>query len=297
MGGSSSGTQATTQTATTTPAPAYSPYLSSSLKGIQSLSQPTTAEQAAFSGLESPQASGILSGYLPQQQNFAQTLYGGGGDFSAPLVNSYNSYVNNVSPLANASVNPYETPGFSDAMNTLRNDAYNQIAGSYAGAGRDPSGAGNFAQTFGRGVTQGAAPTIAAQYNANINNLLNANSGLLGAGYNTAQGLQGLQQTRFGNMAGGLEAAQGAQGAANSPFLQQLQAEAAKRGISMDAYLAQAGIALPASQAFGTTTTTGTGNQQQQMSGAQQFALISQGVKNLSGPLGQGAGALKGLLG
>ncbi len=283
MGGSSSGSTQQVQTATTTPAPAYSPYLSSSLKGIQSLSQPTTAEQSAFSGLESPQASGILSGYLPQQQSFAQALYGGGQDYSPIVGSAYQNYLGNVSPLASGSVNPYDTPGFSDAMNTLRNDAYNQIAGSYAEAGRDPSGAGNFAQTFGRGVTSGAAPTIAAQYNANINNLLNANSGLLGAGLNTAQGLSGLQQTKFGNMAGGLEAAQGAQGAANAPFLQQLQAEAAKRGISMDAYLAQAGIALPASQAFGTTTTTGTGNQTQQMSGAQQFALLAGGAKNIFG--------------
>ncbi len=281
MGGSSSGTQATTNTTTTTPASAFSPYLTNSLKGIGQLGTPTTNEGSAFQGLESPSASGILSGYVPQQQNFAQTLYGGGQDYSPIVGDAYKNYLGGVTPLANADLNPYATPGFSDAMNTLRQDAWNQTAGSYAAAGRDPSGAGNFAQTFARGVEQGAAPTIAAQYNTNYNNRLNAMTGLLGAGLNTAQGLSGLQQTKFGNMAGGLEAAQGAQGAANSPFLQILQAEAAKRGISMDAYLAQAGIALPASQAFGTTTTTGTGNQTQQMSGAQQFAMLAGGAGSL----------------
>ncbi len=230
--------------------------------------------------------SGILSGYQPQQANVAQTLYGGGQDYS-PIVNSaYNNYTNNVNPIANASLNPYETPGFSDAMNTLRNDAYGQIAGSYAAAGRDPSGAGSFPQTFGRGVTQGAAPTIAAQYNANVGNRLNAASGLFGAGGQTAGLLSGLQQTKFGNMQQGQQAAQGQQDIANSQYIQQLQAEAQRRGIPMSVLLAEAGIAAPAAQAFGTTTTTGTGQQQQQMSGAQQFALLSQGAGNLFGSRG-----------
>ncbi len=284
MGGSSSGTQAVANTTTTTPAPTYSPYLTGALKGISGLSQPTTQELGAFTNLENPNTSGILSGYLPQQMNLTQQLYSGGQDYSPMINDAYIRYGNNVNPVANASLNPYETPGFGDAINTITNDATNNIRQYFAGAGRDLSGMEN--QTTARGILQGVAPTIAAQYNSNVGNRLAASTGLFGAGVNTAQGLSGLQQTKFGNMAAGGEAAQGAQGFANSPFLQILQAEAAKRGIPMDAYLKEAGIALPASQAFGTTTSTGTGNQTQQMSGAQQFAYLTQGAKNLAGQSG-----------
>ncbi len=289
MGGQSSGTQAIANTTTTTPAPAYAGALNNSIKQIGNLANLTPLEQQGFLGLESGNVSGLLSGYLPQQQNVAQQLYSGGQNY-APIVNdAYNSYLQGVTPLANASLNPYETPGFSDAINTAKNDAFNTVASSYAAAGRDPSGAGSFPQTFERGFTQGAAPTIAAQYNTNVANRMAALSGMFGAGGTTAGILSGLQQTKFGNMLQGQPAAQGAQDVANSQYIQQLQAEAAKRGIPMEAYLAQAGIALPASQAFGTTTTTGTGNQTQQMSGAQQFALLGQGAGSI---LGQQKGIL-----
>ncbi len=297
MGGTSTGSTNQAQTSTTTPASWATPYLQNSLAGIGNLGQPTSVEQGAFAGLESPQASGILAGYVPQQQNFAQTLYGGGQDFSGIVGDAYKNYLGGLSPFTSGSLNPYDTPGFADAINTARNDAFNQVGSSYAAAGRDPSGAGNFGQTFGRGFAQGVAPTIAAQYNTNVGNRLSSLGNAYQAGGNTAGLLSGLQQTKFGNQGLASTAAQTSQQFANSPFLQQLQAEAAKRGISMDAYLAQAGIALPAAQAFGTTTGTGTGNQTQQMSGAQQFATLATGASKLLPFAPMGAGALKGLLG
>jgi hypothetical protein len=69
-------------------------------------------------------------------------------------------------PLLRPDYNPYNTPGFSDAINTMTSDITNQVNGSFAGAGRDFSGANQMA--LGRGLTSGLAPTIAAQYNQNV---------------------------------------------------------------------------------------------------------------------------------
>lgn len=303
MGGTSTGTttqgQNQTQTQQTTPWAPGGNAVQSIIGQMGDLSKLSPQEQSALAGLTG--SSGILSGYLPQQTNVANTLYGGGQNFAPIAQDAYNSYLSGATPIANASLNPYETPGFADALNTTRNDIYKQVADSYAAAGRDPSGAGSFAQTLGRGEMQGLAPTIAGQYNTNVQNRMGALSGMFNAGGSTAGLLSGLQQTQLGNMQAGAGAAQGAQDIGNSQFMQQLAIEAQRRGIPLSVLAQQAGIALPAAQAFGSTTGTGTNtgssNQSQTMSGAQQFALISGGIGKLLGPAQAGVGAVKGLLG
>lgn len=98
-----------------------------------------------------------------------------------------------------ADLNPYSTPGFSDALKTMTNDITNSVKGVYAGSGRDPSGAGSFAQSLGRGLTQGEAPTIAAQYNQNKANQMNAANSLFSGTGTTAGQITGQQQVPLAN--------------------------------------------------------------------------------------------------
>jgi hypothetical protein len=80
-----------------------------------------------------------------------------GSASSAPQVGmlntAYDSLRTNLAPTAGgANLDPYSTPGFRDAIQTAINDTTNQVKGSYAASGRDPSGAGSFAQSLGRGL-------------------------------------------------------------------------------------------------------------------------------------------------
>ena len=77
------------------------------------------------------------------------------------------------------------------------------INSQFAGAGRDLSGAN--AMALGKGLTQGMAPVLTAQYNANVNNALNASSQLGQAANQGAGSLSALQQTGFGNTGQGFD--------------------------------------------------------------------------------------------
>lgn len=105
-----------------------------------------------------------------------------------------------------AELDPYSTPGFSDAINTMTSDITNKVKGVYAGSGRDPSGAGSFAGSLGRGLTQGIAPVIQAQANTNKTNQLNAANTLYNAGNTTAGAVTGQNQIPLANMLQAIQA-------------------------------------------------------------------------------------------
>lgn len=112
-------------------------------------------------------------------------------DTSGPLgmlSGAFNTAKNALTPITTASLNPYETPGFSDAINTMTSDITKGVKSVYAGSGRDPSGAGSFAGSLGRGLTQGLAPAIASQFNANVGNRTNAANSLVSDAGNTSGG-------------------------------------------------------------------------------------------------------------
>jgi hypothetical protein len=73
-------------------------------------------------------------------------------------------------------------------------------------------------------------------------------------------------------MQAGIPAADAALTAQNWGPMQELAIEAQKRGIPLQMLAAQMGIALPAAQAFGATTGTGTGISQTQVPLLQQLA-------------------------
>jgi hypothetical protein len=241
----------------------------------------TGAETGALDTLVK-NAGTATSQYAPQIGEYAKTLLGGGGatDQAGNVNANYNRFVDQTNPLAsNMNYDPYNTPGFKDALSTTISDITNRTNGQFAAAGRDFSGANS--RTLGRGIMEGVSPTIAAQYNQNVNNQQGAARGLYDAGNTNSGLLATMNQQSLANRGQGVTAAGQATDAANYGANATLQAEAARRGIPVQALglLAQIGIPIAGlgGQSTGKSSTT------QQMSGAQQFGLLSQGFGNLFG--------------
>jgi hypothetical protein len=194
-----------------------------------SKTDPWTPATPMLQGLIS-QYSGLDTGVTPAQSSAASNLVNSsqnipnmGPDAQAAiqqafnlnttpqigmLGDAYNTYQKNIGGTASgAELDPYSTPGFSDAINTMKSDITNQVKGVYAGSGRSPSGAGSFAGSLARGLTQGIAPTIAGQYNTNKTNQMNAASSLFGGGGTTASGITGQE---LAPITAGMQGLQGA---------------------------------------------------------------------------------------
>ncbi len=279
MGGQSSSTQ--TQQSQSAPWEAAQPMLKTILgqlgTGLNNTGL-TQAESGALDQLSQNAARG--NPFSGQISDYAQSLFNGGGanDQAGNINQNYLNYRNATQPLAsNTSYNPYDTPGLKDAINTITSDVTNSTNGAFAAAGRDFSGANS--QALARGILQGVAPTIAAQYNQNIQNQQGAARDLYNAGNTNAGLLSGLQQQFLVNQGQGVTAAQSALDAQNYGANATLAAGAKRRGIPVQALslLAQIGVPIAGLGSQSSGTTTGT----QQMSGAQQFATIAGGIGNL----------------
>lgn len=279
MGGQSSTSQ--TQSSTTNPWAPAQPALNGILGQVNNgLSNTglTGQETGAINTLE--QNAGTASQYAPQIQSYATNLLNGGGatDQAGAVNQNYKNYYNQTNPLAsNTNYNPYDTPGFKDAINTATSDITNNTNGQFAAAGRDFSGANSMA--LGRGLTQGLAPTIAAQYNQNVSNQQGAAGNLYNAGNTNAGLLAGMTQQGLVNQGQGVTAAGQANDAANAGANATLAAEAARRNIPVQALGLLSQIGIPIAGLGGQST--GQSNGTQQMSGAQQFGTIANGTGNL----------------
>jgi len=279
MGGESKTSQ--TQNSTTAPWAEAQPALQgilSQLTGNLGKTGLTGAETGAIDTLSAN--AGQASQFAPQITDFAKSLLSGGGatDQAGAVNQNYQRYQDQTNPLAsNTNYNPYDTPGFKDALSTTISDITNATNGQFAAAGRDFSGMNS--QTLGRGIMQGVAPTIAAQYNQNVNNQQGAAGNLYNAGNTNAGILSGLNQQKLSNQGQGVTAAGAANDAANAGANATLQAEATRRGIPVQALGLLAQIGIPIAGLGGQSTGTSTGTQQ--MSGADQFNKIASGTGNL----------------
>jgi len=281
MGGESS--QQTQQSSQTSPWSAAQPALTGILDKLNPLinnSGLSNTSQNALSQLESNASGG--NPYATQISGVTSNLLNGGGAaaLTPGVNNAYSTFQSQTNPLAsNTDYNPYNTPGFSDAIKTMTSDITNNVNGMFAGAGRDLSGANQ--QALARGLSQGLAPTIAAQYNQNVQNQQGAAGNLYNAGNNTAGLLSNLQQTGLGNQLQGVQSVSDALAAQNYAPSTLLQLEQMKQQIPAQnlGLLAQIGIPIAGlgSQSTGTNNTTNN------MSGAQQFATIAGGVGSLFG--------------
>ncbi len=277
MGGQSSSTQ--TQQSQTAPWQAAQPMLQGILGQIGTGLNNTglaSAETGALNTLQSNAAQG--NPYAGQIGGYAQSLLNGGGaNAQAGNVQSnLGTFQSQLTPYANGSM-VGNNPALAAQLAQIQTDVGNSVNGQFAAAGRDLSGANQMA--YGRGVAAGEAPVIAAQYNQDVANQINAANSLYNAGNTTAGTLSGMQQNYLANQGQGVTAAQSALDARNYGANATLAEEAQRRGIPVQALslLTQIGVPIAGlgSQTNGTTTGT------QQMSGAQQFGEIAGGIGNL----------------
>jgi hypothetical protein len=291
MGGQSTTTQ--TQQSQTAPWAAAQPMLQNILGQIGTNLDNTgltSAETGALNALQASAAQG--NPYAGQIGSYAQSLLGGGAaNAQSPNVQSnLVNYQSQLTPYANGSMIG-NNPALAAQLAQIQSDVTNQVNGQFAAAGRDFSGANQ--QALARGIAQGEAPVIAAQYNQDVANQLGAANSLYGAGNTTANTLAGFQQNYLANQGQGVSAAQSAIDAQNYGANATLAEEAQRRGIPVQALglLAQIGAPIAGLGTQSSGTSTGT----QQMSGAQQFATIASGIGNLLGSTSDKGGS--GLMG
>jgi len=279
MGGTSKTTQ--TQQSETQPWAPAQDTLKGILGQINSYLPQTGINGTQTNALNTIEQNGANVGqYAPAVLGYTQNLLNGGGAMNqAGAVNqNYLDYQKATQPLAsNTDYNPYNTPGFKDAISTMVSDITNSTNGQFAAAGRDFSGANS--QALGRGIAQGVAPTIASQFNQNVQNQQGAAGNLYNAGNTNAGLLSGLQQQGLANQGAGISAIGAGQDALNSGATNTLAAEAQRLGIPLQNLGMLAQIGVPIAGLGGTSNGTSTGTQQ--MSGAQQFGTIANGLGGL----------------
>jgi hypothetical protein len=291
LGGKSTASSQTTESSQTNPWAPTQGLLGNIINQLGTASNSTGLTGAQSGALDTAtNNSNAVSGLFgPKQQSYAQSLYNGGGalDQAGNINQNYLDYVKATQPLAsNTNYNPYDTPGFKDAINTATSDITNQVNGSFAAAGRDFSGANS--QALARGLTQGLAPTIAAQYNQNVQNQQGAAGNLYNAGNTNAGLLSGLQQQYLTNQGAGLNAASGGLDLSNAGANATLAAEAQRFGIPIQNLGLLANIGIPIAGLGGQSTGQRSTTSEQNMSGAQQFSTIASGISNLLGNFGTG---------
>jgi hypothetical protein len=238
----------------------------------------TGTQNAALNTIE--QNNATASQYNPAIQSYTSDMLNGGGALNqtGAVNQNYLDYQKATQPLAsNTNYNPYDTPGFKDALSTAIADITNSTNGQFAAAGRDFSGANS--QALGRGIMQGVAPTIAAQYNQNVQNQQGAAGNLYSAGNTTAGLNTGLQSLYNSNRGTGVGAVGTGLDAMNEGAKSNLAAEAQRLGIPLQNLGLLAQIGIPIAGLGGTSS--GTGTKTDQMSGVQQFMGIANGVGGL----------------
>jgi hypothetical protein len=280
MGGDSKTTQ--TQNSTTNPWAPAQPALQGILGQLQGNLNNTGLTGTENNALATTQANAanFTDRFAPTITNNSAELLAGGGALNQQgnINQNYLDYRNATQPLAsNTNYDPYSTPGLKDALATLTGDITQGVNGQFAAAGRDFSGANS--QALGRGLTQGLAPVLVGQYNANRDAQQGAAGNLYSAGNTNAGLLAGLQQQSLANKQAGVQSASQALDAQNAGANANLQAEAQRRGIPVQALGLLAQIGVPIAGLGGQSTGTSSGTNQ--MSGAQQFATITQGIGNL----------------
>lgn len=202
MPGEQRQTQTTNQSSTTRPWDIATQPLTDLLNRFSGLGNETnTTLDSAYANMYD--ALGQVPNFGPDATRGIGRMYQTDTTGQIDMMNrGFNSLNERLGGLASgAELDPYKTPGFSDAISTMTGDITDKIKGLYAGSGRDPSGAGSFAGSLGRGLTEGIAPVIQNQFNQNNANRINAANQLFNAAGSTAQGTTALGQVPLENIA------------------------------------------------------------------------------------------------
>lgn len=279
MGGTSTTSQ--TQSSSTQPWAAAQPTVNGIMSQLNPLianSGVTPGESSAITQLMTNASAG--NPYAPAvSANATSLLQGGGAQNQDGAINAnYQNYYNQVNPMAsNTNYDPTQAPGMQALLQTIQGDTTNSVNGQFAAAGRDMSGMNT--QTLARGIAQGEAAPLLAQYNTNVSNQQGAASNLYNAGNTTTTALTGNQATANANTQTGTQAAADALSAQNYGPTQQLALQQLLQSIPAQnlGLLAQIGIPIAG---LGSTS-TGTSNGTSTESGAQQFGQIASGTGTL----------------
>ena len=287
MGSKTPATTTQNQSSTTTQNPwaTAQPLLNNLVGGYMGVNPAVTGAQAQAGQNLISSAAGIPN-LTPQATQSVQNIFGSAGMLPA----TWGQVSGNLSPIAGMSSNPYQTPGFGDALNTLTQNITNTVKGQYAAAGRSPSGAGDYAQSLGRGLMQGEAPILQDQYNKNIGNIMSANQMLSNAGINTSQAMSG-------NMLAALQGAGLLPSVAMAPATAQMGAANAVYGQPIQNLNQVLTPAMGLGGMGGTTTGVGTATGTQTPAN-DPWANVLGGVIGGAGALGSlgGSGGLPALL-
>ena len=193
MGGGDSQTQEQTQNSTTSPWSNAQGLLNNLLVQYNGMSTDLTdAQRNAIANMRStlqnqPDYSGMV-------RSGADRLAGTNYNTQIGQLNdAYSQLQGNLGGLARGDyLDPMSSPGMKNWIDTMSGDITDRVKGVYAASGRDPSGAGSFAGSLSRGLTEGLAPTIASQANTLRNQQMQAANQLFGAGNTTSSGTAAL---------------------------------------------------------------------------------------------------------
>jgi hypothetical protein len=194
MGSSSQKTSSSTQTQPWSPTIPTLNNLIGDINGLSGNYQPNATETSALNQIT--QNAQNLPNYGAAAGNVAGNFLT--GDPSGMLGSAYANYQGQMNPVANAPLDPTQTPGIASLLDTIRGDVSNSVNSLFAGAGRDLSGLNS--QYLARGIAQGEAQPLLNQYNQNVTNRQNAANGLLSGAISTS-GAMGQNQAQGFNMA------------------------------------------------------------------------------------------------
>ncbi|HYM31803.1 MAG TPA: tail fiber domain-containing protein [Candidatus Cybelea sp.] len=174
---------------------------------------PTAAQSNAIAELEANAQNGTNFG-TPVASAASGLLNGGNPAYSGMLGTAYDTLRTNLTPYANGSM-VGNNEALKSQLGTIANDTQNAVESQFAAAGRGgPGGVSPAeAQAIARGTAQGEAPVIAAQYNTDVGNQINANNILENAGFTTGTGLNSMA---VGNQTAGLNFASAYPGILNA---------------------------------------------------------------------------------
>jgi hypothetical protein len=219
--------------------------------------------------------------YNPAINSGTMGLLNGGGatQYDPAITANLDALKNGILGQTASGANIGKNPALQSQLDTIASDVTNQVNGSWAAAGRDGS-PGN-AQALARGIAQGEAPVIAAQYNTDTTNALNAANTLYGAGNTTYGILNGNQAAANQNFQNGVGTVGAGLNAENAGANATLAAEAQRSGIPLSQFQTLLGMISPVAAAFGQQSGQSQGSST--MSGWQQLALAGAGLNSLFG--------------
>lgn len=289
MGGTS--TSKSTQTSQLAPYGAADGSLRGILSGLGSL----VPQAGTLSGGQQDAINQVVSNangqpnYNPAISSGTMGLLNGGGaqNNDAAIKSNLGMLQNGFVGQTASGANIGNNEALKAQLDTAAADTSQAINSQWAAAGRDGS-PGN-AQAVARGVTQATAPIIAAQYNTDVSNALNAGSTLYNAGnatYGLLNGTQGAANTNFTNGIGAVSSGLDAENAAPTA---KINALAQQFNIPASQLTTLLGSVAPVAAQFGTSN--GTSTSESTMSPVQQFALLASGIGSMmpKGPISFGS--------